>query len=455
MKALLVNPFQVERVHRKGRIYNRTWTPLDLANCAALLEREGVEAAILDANAEQIGPQEVARRARGFDQVFITSTSLDRWQCPHLDINPFLKTVQALNQVAPEVYVLGSHGTVKPREMLAETGARAIVRGEPERTVADLAARRPLAEIRGITYRDGDRVVGNPDQVPLKLDDLPLPAFHLLPMHRYHYEVLGSRFALFEMSRGCASKCTFCLLKTYGDGVRKKSVDKLLQEVEHAIQNFGVKTAYFIDLEFTVLRKQVVEFCSRLIAKAYDFTWCCQTRLDLVDDELLALMRRAGCRLIHCGVEAGSDDILRVVDKDITMREIEQGMRRIHAAGIETACFFIMGFPESDRREMDNIVRFAKKLNPTYALFHIAAPYPGTKLYEQVKNDPNFRFSDGTLFPEAIEGVNFTLADLKAMTRKAYLDYYLRPSYLWGRLSKGELRALASQFNLFLEFVRS
>ncbi|MBI1787148.1 MAG: radical SAM protein, partial [Acidobacteria bacterium] len=255
--------------------------------------------------------------------------------------------------------------------------------------------------------------------------------------------------------RGCASKCTFCLLKTYGDGVRKKSVDKLLQEVEHAIQNSGVKTAYFIDLEFTVLRKQVVEFCSRLIAKAYDFTWCCQTRLDLVDDELLSLMRRAGCRLIHCGVEAGSDDILRVVDKDITMREIEQGMRRIHAAGIETACFFIMGFPESDRREMDNIVRFAKKLNPTYALFHIAAPYPGTKLYEQVKNDPNFRFSDGTLFPEAIEGVNFTLADLKAMTRKAYLDYYLRPSYLWGRLSKGELRALASQFNLFLEFVRS
>jgi radical SAM superfamily enzyme YgiQ (UPF0313 family) len=455
VKVLLVNPFQVDLVHSKGRIYNRIWTPLDLANTAAVLEREGIDVSILDANAEQLGPETVAARASGFSKVFVTSTSLDRWQCPHLDIQPFLKTVHALNDVVPEVYVLGSHGTVKPREMLQETRARAVVRGEPERTVLEIASGKALREIRGITFLDGGEPVSNPDQVPVKLDELPLPAFHLLPMHRYRYEVLGSRFSLFEMSRGCASNCTFCLLKTYGDGVRKKSVDKLAREVEHAIRNFGVKTAYFIDLEFTVLRKQVIEFCNHLIAKAYDFTWCCQTRLDLVDDELLALMKRAGCRLIHCGVEAGSDDILKIVDKDITMREIEDGMRRIHAAGIETACFFIMGFPEADKTEMDNIVRFAKKLNPTYALFHVAAPYPGTKLYEQVKSDPNFRFSDGTLFPEAIEGPNLTLPELKAMTRKAYLNYYLRPAYLWARISKGEVRALSSQLNLFLQFVRS
>jgi radical SAM superfamily enzyme YgiQ (UPF0313 family) len=452
--VLLINPFQAAKVHRKGRIYNRTWTPLDLAYSAAVLREDGVEAAILDANAEQSGPEEAGRRARGFDKVFVTSTSLDRWQCPHLDLQPFLKTVRAVREAAPEVYVMGSHGTVRPAEMLAETGARAILRGEPERTVREICAGTPLREVRGVTFAEGGQAVSNPDQKPVNLEQLPLPAFDLLPMERYSYEVLGDRFTLFEMSRGCASNCTFCLLKTYGTGVRKKSVDRLAREVEYAITRFGVKTAYFIDLEFTVLRKQVMEFCRHLIAKNYDFTWCCQTRLDLVDDELLGLMRRAGCRLIHAGVEAGSDEILKIVDKDITMREIETGMRRIHAAGIETACFFIMGFPESDRREMDNIVRFAKKLNPTYALFHVAAPYPGTALYEQVKNDPNFRFSDGTLFPEAIEG-HFTLPQLKAMTRKAYLEYYLRPSYVWTRLIKGELRPLAGQMRLFLEFVRS
>ncbi len=454
MKVLLVNPFQVELVQKKGRIYNRTWTPLDLAYCGAILEQDGIEVAILDANAEQLGPREVAARAKGYDKVFITSTSLDRWQCPHLDIQPFLKTVHALNAVVPEVFVMGSHGTVKPEEMLEETRARAVLRGEPETTVRELCSGLPFNQVRGITWRDGGKVVHNQDQKPVQMEQLPMPAFHLLPMHQYHYELLGGNFTLFEMSRGCASKCTFCLLKTYGVGVRKKSVERLVAEVEYGVKNFGIKTAYFMDLEFTVLRKQVVEFCKILIEKKLDFTWCCQTRLDLVDEELLALMKKAGCRLIHTGVEAGSEEVLRIVDKGITMPQIEKGMRLIHQAGIETACFFIMGFPESGKDEMGNIVSLAKRLGPTYALFHVAAPYPGTRLYEQVKNDPNIRFSDGSLFPEAIEG-RFTLPELKAMTRKAYLSYYLRPSYVWARLMKGEFRPLASQFWLFLQFVRT
>ncbi|MBI5085883.1 MAG: radical SAM protein [Acidobacteria bacterium] len=454
LKALLVNPYQVDLVQKKGRIYTRTWTPLDLAYSAAVLEREGVEASILDANAERLSPSEVAARARGFDKVFVTSTSLDRWQCPHLDLVPFLRTVHALNDAVAEVYVMGSHGTVKPAEMLAETGARAVVRGEPEAAVLALCGSAPLAEVAGISWQDGSTAVHNPDQKPVNMETLPLPAFDRLPMERYNYELLGRHFTLFEMSRGCASNCTFCLLKTYGTGVRKKSVDKLAREVEYGIKNFGVKTAYFMDLEFTVLRKQVVEFCQHLIRQQYDFTWCCQTRLDLVDDELLGLMKRAGCRLIHAGVEAGSENMLKLVDKDITMREIEQGMARIHKAGIETACFFMMGFPESGHRDMEDIVRFARKLAPTYALFHIAAPYPGTKLYDQVKSDPNVRFSDGSLFPEAIEG-RFSLPELKHMTRKAYLGYYLRPGYVGARLAKGEFRALASQMWLFLQFVRS
>jgi len=454
MKVMLVNPFQVNLVNKKGRIYNRTWTPLDLANCAAVLEREGVAVSIIDANAEQMLPAEVARRVKGYDKVFITSTSLDRWQCPQLDINPFLKTVHALNSVVPEVYIMGSHGTVKPVEILRETRARAIIRGEPERTVLDLCNSNPLSEVRGITFDDGHQVVSTPVQKPVNLNELPAPAFHLLPMERYYYEVMGNHFSLFEMSRGCAAHCTFCLLKTYGVGVRRKNVDKVIQEVEYAIKTFGVRNAYFFDLEFTVLREQVIEFCQYLIKKQYDFTWCCQTRLDLVDDELLGLMRRAGCRLIHCGVEASDDRMLQTVNKGITVRAIEEGMQKIKAAGIETACFFIMGFPESTGQDMDDMVRFAKKLNPTYALFHVAAPYPGTKLYEQVKNDPNVRFSDDTLFPEAIEG-RFTASELKAMTRQAHLAYYLRPTYLLSRLAKGEFRALANQLRLFWAYVNN
>lgn len=461
MKVLLVNPFQVRRVAKKGRIYNRTWTPLDLATTAAVLREQGHEPAICDANAEQLGPEEVAARARGFEQVYLTSTSLDRWQCPYLDLDPFLENVKAVRAVVPEIYVMGSHGTVKPHEMLEATGARAVLRGEPEATVPELVARRPLAEVAGITWRGPDGApVDNPDRKLLKLDQLPSPAFDLLPMSLYSYEVMGDRFTLLEMSRGCASDCTFCLLEQYGDGVRRKSVDRVFSEIETAVTKHGVRKAYFIDLEFTVLRKQALELCDKLIARDLDFEWCCQTRFDLVDDELLAKMKAAKCTLIHFGVEAGSDAMLAKVEKGITMKGCRDGMALVKKHGIRTACFFMIGFPESTPKDMEEILAFAKELAPDYPLFHIAAPYPGTRMYAQVKAEtasaaPAFRFSDPSLFPEAVENAHFKVADLKRITRQAYLRYYTRPSYLVSRVLKGDFGNLLHQARLFWQFVRA
>ncbi len=454
MKVLLVNPFQVSLVNKKGRIYNRTWPPLELANCGAILEEAGINVAILDANAEQIVPREVARHAIGYDKVFITSSSLDRWQCPFLDINPFLENVKALKEVVPEVYIAGSHGSVKPLEMLNASGARAVIRGEPERTILDICTTQDISTINGITYFNGKRVVINADQKPVNLNELPIPAFHLLPMKLYSYEIMGNHFCLFEMSRGCTSTCTFCLLKTYGKGLRKKNVDKLVLEVEQSIKYFGVRNAYFMDLEFTFLREQVMEFCQYLTKKNYDFRWCCQTRFDLVDDKLLHQMKQAGCRLIHFGVESGSDRMLETIKKRITLKTIREGMKTVKKAGIETACFFMIGFPESNQQDMEDILRIAKELAPDYPAFHIVAPYPGTKLYEKVKSNPSVHFSDDTLFPEAIVG-NIPIEELKSLTRKAYLCYYLNPSYILSRLVKGQFRMFYKQFKLFWAFVRS
>ena len=454
MKVLLINPSQVDLVNKKGRIYNRIWTPLDLANCGAILEKEGINVSILDANAEQLGPDEVAKRATGYEKVFITSTSLDRWQCPFLDINPFLQTVNAVKEATSEVYVAGSHGTVKPEEMLEATGARAIIRGEPERTVLDICKNNTISDIYGITYLEGKEIISNPDQKPVNLNELPIPAFHLLPMDKYNYEMMGDHFCLFEMTRGCAAKCIFCLLEPYGRGVRKKDLDNVILEVEYAINNFDVRNAYFIDLEFTVLRKQVMALCDYLIRKNYNFRWCCQTRFDLVDDELLNYMKRAGCRLIHFGVEAGSERMLKYINKGITMEAIRSGMKKVKKAGIETACFFMMGFPGSNSQDMEDILRFAKELGPDYPLFHMVAPYPGTRLYEEVLEQPGLNFSDDTLFPEAIVE-NFSLDELKGMTRKAYLNYYLRPSYIFSRLVKGQFNILQHQCKLFWSFVRA
>lgn len=451
MKILLVNPYQIHLVNKAGKIYNRVWPPLSLANCAALLEKQGHQVQIIDANALRLFPDEVDERLDNFDKVFISSSSLDRWQCPNVDIKPFLNTVAHIRKLTDEVYVLGVHGTVKPKELLELTQAKAVIRGEPELTVTEICQEKRFAEIRGLAFMDNDKLMVTQDQKLLDLNELPMPAFHLLPMEKYFYEVLGPNFTLFEGSRGCTFQCDFCLLKMYGKGVRKKSLQKLINEIDFAISDFGVKTAYFMDLEFTVFRKQVLEICDYLIKSRYDFQWTCQTRLDLVDEELLKRMRQAGCRLIHFGVEAGTDSRLKSLRKEMTVKQIEEGLRMVHQAKIYSACFFILGLPDQTQQEIKETIRFAKRLNPTYALFHIAVPYPGIALYEQMQRDGQDSFK-GELFPEAfVKGED--LKKLKKTIRSAYAGFYLRPRYIFSRLSRGDFQSLFQQIKLFLGYL--
>ena len=451
MKVLLINPNQIGLVNRRGKIYNRVWPPLDLANSAALLEQQGHQVKIIDANALQLQPVDVAKSAKGFDKVFISSSSLDRWQCPSLDIQPFLETVAKVRKSTDEIFILGAHGTLKPKEILESTRAKAVIRGEPELTISEICAEKSLPDIRGLAFKKNGKISFTKDQKPLDLDKLLLPSLHLLPMDTYRYELLGSNFTLFEGSRGCASRCTFCLLKMYGEGLRKKSVDKLIKEIENAISNFGVKTAYFFDLEFTIFRDQILTLCDYLIKRKYDFQWTCQTRFDLVDASLLQKMKQAGCRLIHYGVEAGTDELLKRINKKITRQQIEEGMRMTHSAKIESACFFMLGFPDSTEYEMAETIRFAKRLNPTYASFHLAIPYPGTVLHDQLNNSGQKEFSE-ELFPEACLERN-DLEALKKMTRKAFLEFYLRPQYIVPRLLRGEFQSLFRQIKLFWGYI--
>jgi anaerobic magnesium-protoporphyrin IX monomethyl ester cyclase len=447
VKILLINPYQIHLINKRGKIYNRVWPPLDLANCGALLERDGHQVRIIDANALRLSPDQVAGEVSGYDKVFISSSSLDRWQCPNVDLTPFLDTVTRVRQYNNEMYVLGAHGTVRPEEMLDLTQARAVVRGEPELTIQEICRETALEDMKGLAFRENGEIRLTEAQSPLDLNSLPIPAFHLLPMNKYHYEVLGRNFTLFEGSRGCASKCIFCLLKMYGKGVRKKSVDRLITEIEYAQSHFAIKTAYFMDLEFTVFRRQVLELCDYLSKRQSGLRWTCQTRFDLVDEELLDRMKRAGCRLIHFGVEAGTKELLESIHKRISMEQIERGMRMVHQAGIESACFFILGFPDVGPDQIDKTIQFANRLNPTYALFHIAIPYPGTALYEQMENK-GWKGSKEELFPEACKQ-DRELMELKQKARRAYAGFYLRPRYIASRLSRGDLKSLYRQIKLF------
>jgi len=444
-KILFINPnYNYSFSEQKDLpIFNRIWPPLSIANCAALLEKEEFHVKIIDANAEGLSPDQVANRVRGFNKIFITSSPIDRWQCPHLNINPFLEFVKKIRKNRDKkLYVMGAHGTVRPKEILKITKADAVIIGEPESTVLDICKGN---KTEGICYEKDGKIIIKERKISLDLNTIPVPAFHLLPMKRYFYEILGRNFTLLEGSRGCPFNCIFCLKKMYGK-YRAKSPQNLIKEIFYVINEFGIKSAYFMDLEFTTNKKLVNDVCDFLIQEKFDFDWTCQTRLDSVDLKLLQKMKKAGCKIIHFGVESGSPRILKKINKKIDLKQIERGVKLTRMSGIDTVCFFLFGSPSETTNDMEKTIEFAKKLNSTYASFHVAAPYPGTQFFEMVKENLS------ELFPIACTQ-SYSFNTLKNMTKKAFFQFYFRPSFIISRLLSKNIKLLPKELKLFLSYV--
>ncbi|MBI4549440.1 MAG: B12-binding domain-containing radical SAM protein [Candidatus Omnitrophica bacterium] len=444
MSVLFIRPAYGEVVSRRGKRHNRRWPPLVLLNCAAILEKDGLASRVLDQEATDLSAEEIAEAARKADFLFVTSSDIDRWQCPNLDYEKFVEFVRRLPD-PDRVYLMGAHGTFYPEEFLKKTGAKGVLRGEPEWTVREIARGASPASVAGLTYREGEKIISNPDRRPVPMAEFPVPAFHAVDLNDYYYELMGDRFAVLEASRGCSFSCTFCSLTMYGNGVRAKPVENLLEELREA-RRHGAKNVYFIDLEFTINKKLVKLLCDSLIREPIGLHWTCQTRADLVDAELLAQMKKAGCVLIHYGVESGSQRILDEVDKRLKLRQIEAAFEATHRAGIESLAFILVGLPGETDVERQATLEFVKRLNPTYASFHVASPYPGTPLRRDVL--------PGELFPESVFPSGKTKEELERFARRAFLDYYARPGYVWGRLRKGNVRLWARQARLFLSFLK-
>lgn len=411
MNILLLRPSYPYPYSKSEYTYNRIWPPLSLANCAALLEQEGHKVMILDAHAQRIAPKRIAGFIKGYDRIFITSSSLDKWQCPNINISPFLETVRYIQKSTEEIYIVGYHGTVEPEKILDLTGAKAAIRGEPEYTVLEICQDNELSGIKSISFKKEGRIISTPQRELLNLRNLPSPSFHLLDFRRYFYEILGRNFALFEISRGCKFRCRFCNKVMYGEGVRTKSKEQIFEEVTLAIEKYNVKTGYFIDLDFLSNRKIVEELCGYLIKKKYDFKWTCQTRPNLLDIAILRKMKTAGCQLIHLGIETGLPEFFNYLNKNVDIDKIKKAIILCKKVDIKTLGFFLFGLPGETEEDKRKSLDFIKEINTDFVSFHKLYPYKGTEIFQD-----NFEFD---------------AADLDKFMRKALIKYYLRPSYLW------------------------
>lgn len=452
MKIILINPPWVIRSKKNvWRNIASIMPPLGIAWLAAVLEREGHQVKILDAHAIGLFVDQVPQWLRGnlpFDVIGITATT------PL--INNALAIARLVKAEFKDVKVVlgGVHPTVMPEEVLLEEAVDLVVRGEGERTILDIAAEKPLAEIKGISFRGEEGVVHNSDcELINDLDSLPFPAYHLLPMEKYR-PATGAAKRLPATSvlatRGCPGRCTFCY-RIFGSRLRYRSGRMVAEEAKLLQDRYGIKEICFYDDSFTAVKKEVVSFCQSLHDLRLALTWSCFSRIDSFNKELFNIMKESGCHQVMYGVETLNPEILKNVNKRTNPESVEGVIFATQKIGIAVRAAFMLGNPGETELTMEQNIQFAIRLEPDLAIFNITTPFPGTEMFMWAEANNYLltkNWEDYDLSKPVMNLPTVSCDTVHFYYRKAYRRFYLRSAYIWKHLK------LLQNIDQWLSYVR-
>ena len=454
MKILLLNPPSSDDKHyiREGRctqeqgIWATLWPPVSLAEIAAVLLQDGLkDVRILDCPSENIDMRGLKKPLLDF------SPDVVLWSTGTPSIVSDLEFASLVKSWAPRAWtgVFGTHVTALDRQCLAQTpGLDGIIRNEPEYTVRDLIRalekKHGLEDVLGLSYRTGETIQRNPDRpfIP-DLDDLPFPAWELVNVDSYRLPLKGNRFLMIAPLRGCPFSCSFCTAPTYyGHKLRRRSPDKVIEEIKRNMKDFGVDHFFFWADTFVLDKAYVRELCEKILSNGLKIAWTSNSRADTVDAELLLLMAKAGCWMLSFGIESSSQEILDRNEKRLRVEQVAQAVGWTKAAGIQVAGHFILGLPGETRETMAATARFAKELDVDFAQFYCAVPYPGAPLYEEARREGWIKSDDFSQFKQeksVLAAGVLSPQEIMAARDRAHREFYFRPRAVIAALKNAKL----------------
>ncbi|MCG6981159.1 MAG: B12-binding domain-containing radical SAM protein [Deltaproteobacteria bacterium] len=421
MKILLVNP-SYRDVYRT---FDFVLPPLGLAYMAALLAKKNYDVKIVDLN---VGQKDQAIPHNNWDLVGIT-----------LDTSRYYKGMEyarMLKSKGTRVVVGGPHASFMADEILESGSADYVVRGEGEHTMLELAETLNqggnLEQIQGLSFRNDDQIIHNDKRAYSDdLDTLPSPARDLLDMDKYRTSKLGTRsITSILTSRGCPYQCSFCASsKLAGTFWRARSVQSIVEEIQFVKDTYGYRAFAFVDDNFTLNPQRVIDLCEEICKRGWDVHWWCFSRVDTIvkNPEMVSLMYEAGCRSTYIGVESSNQETLDSYNKKISADISRKAISVLKENKIEMTASFIIGGLNEDKKMVKDTLRYAKSLNPNTVSFTILTPYPGTDLFEQVKDRIitfDWRKYDG--IHSVIRLKHFKPMQLQFTLLRFYLSFYLR-----------------------------
>ena len=438
--------------------------PLGILYIAGYLEAHtGHEVMVLDCLVEELGYSEVEERIRALAPEVVGIT------CLTFTLLDVLKAAKIVKVVNPETTVVigGPHAHIYPKETASQDNVDYVVTGEGEVTMSELVAALERGEkqpgVPGLVYvRDGEAVDTGRRPPVDDLDSLPMPARHLTPYEKYHSLLArGSAVTTMFTSRGCPYGCKYCDRPNMGRSFRFRSAGNVADEFEKCAE-MGIDEFLVYDDTFTVSRKRALEVCREIVRRELKVYWDIRTRVDLVNEELLVALKEAGCIRIHFGVEAGSDPILKNLNRGVKVEQVRETFKLTKRIGIGTLGYFMVGNPGETRDDVERTMELARELDPDFAHITIMTPFPATQLYYDALEKGLYETDHWAEFARSPEAdfrprfweEHFSTDELRELCELFYRRFYGRPKFMLRRLAQirsfGELRRnLRAGYKLF------
>jgi anaerobic magnesium-protoporphyrin IX monomethyl ester cyclase len=371
-KVLLINP----PIGIEGIILH---PPLGIGYIERVLTKHNYEVKIIDMPILNMIPEDIVLELGDFNPSIIGIGVMTKTFAQAINVAKVCK------QTMPNIKIVfgGAHPTFRAKETLERhIEVDYVLKYEAEYSFLQLLQELEKKEsnfkiVEGLAFRQGDLIIENaPPKLIMNLDELDFPDRRLFPYEKYLEK--DDETTLITM-RGCPFSCKFCSSTLMGRKIRKRSIENLLPEIRH-ILDLGFKSIFFSDDTFTFDKHRVIELCETLMASNLNFRWTCNMRLSDSNEEMLQVMKKAGCYRVFVGIESGSDQILDTIHKKVTTSQIKLAVEQIKKSGIQVHASFALGMPGETEESIKQSIEFAKTLDPEMISFNILTPYPGTSL---------------------------------------------------------------------------
>lgn len=419
MKVALVHP------DYKNKVFETLSVPLGLAWISACLKKNDIEVNCFDLAKDPSLEQYIIDNK--YDIVFVQLHSQET-------LKQNLSWIKYFKSKSSSLLVVGGIAVdLNPISIILHEFIDIASLGDGEETSVEICKaiqnKGNLNTIRGIIFKDhnGKLIVTGKREEIRDIDSLPFPDREGFGIDYPQWTIITAR--------GCPFHCKFCSMPKVHNTVRFRSMEKVFEEIEELYKKYGVTKYFIADDTFTINRERVISLCEKIKEKGYDIEWTCVTRADTIDDELLKIMKQAGCIEISCGIESANSDIQLLIGKELNLDLAMKNLLIAKSIGIKVRTSFIFGLPNETRDHIRKSIDFIKIVRPNEVQIYPYVPYTGTEFIEQADlyniDVASIKFKEKkNLFDPYIGTAGLSKSDIIDMSETC-INELRKEGYLW------------------------